>query len=179
MVYNPYYIGGGLTIQHQHYNYDSGINTLFISGLPDDVKPHEIHNLFRHRPSFDSCQLLYTGHGNQAVKQVSEANNDKYERAICQFYATRSYANHANYVQAMRKSLTEQFFAKAGFPCPSKINPSDHFLYCINSDFDIEIRLDLDPFNDLATSEIKVILVEKYKQSKYTERQNLRLQTSE
>lgn len=30
-----------------------------------------------------------------------------------------------------------QFFAEAGFPCPRKRNPSDHFLRCINSDFDI------------------------------------------
>lgn len=30
-----------------------------------------------------------------------------------------------------------QFFAEAGFPCPPRRNPSDHFLRCINSDFDI------------------------------------------
>lgn len=29
-----------------------------------------------------------------------------------------------------------QFFAQAGFPCPALRNPSDHFLRCINSDFD-------------------------------------------
>lgn len=29
-----------------------------------------------------------------------------------------------------------QFFAHAGFPCPALRNPSDHFLRCINSDFD-------------------------------------------
>lgn len=29
-----------------------------------------------------------------------------------------------------------QFFAKGGFPCPTRRNPSDHFLHCINSDFD-------------------------------------------
>ncbi|XP_038706520.1 protein WHI4 isoform X5 [Tripterygium wilfordii] len=45
-----------------------GVNTLFVSGLPDDVKAREIHNLFRRRPGFDSCQLKYTGRGNQGVK---------------------------------------------------------------------------------------------------------------
>jgi hypothetical protein len=29
-----------------------------------------------------------------------------------------------------------QFFAQAGFPCPALRNPSDHFLRCVNSDFD-------------------------------------------
>ncbi|KZV25876.1 ABC-2 type transporter family protein isoform 1 [Dorcoceras hygrometricum] len=32
--------------------------------------------------------------------------------------------------------MAVKFFADAGFPCPSKRNPSDHFLRCINSDFD-------------------------------------------
>ncbi|KAJ4835859.1 hypothetical protein Tsubulata_030117 [Turnera subulata] len=45
-----------------------GINTLFVSGLPDDVKAREIHNLFRRRPGFESCQLKYTGRGNQVVE---------------------------------------------------------------------------------------------------------------
>lgn len=29
-----------------------------------------------------------------------------------------------------------QFFALSGFPCPSLMNPSDHFLRTINKDFD-------------------------------------------
>ncbi|CAL1360748.1 unnamed protein product [Linum trigynum] len=45
----------------------NGINTLFVSGLPEDVKAREIHNLFRRRPGFDFCQLKYTGRGNQVV----------------------------------------------------------------------------------------------------------------
>ncbi|KAL0010154.1 hypothetical protein SO802_005262 [Lithocarpus litseifolius] len=69
--YDPYYL-----LQQppqpppQEYNNNkdrSGINTLFVSGLPDDVKAREIHNLFRRRPGFDSCQLKYTGRGNQVV----------------------------------------------------------------------------------------------------------------
>lgn len=48
----------------------SHINTLFVSGLPEDVKAREIHNLFRRRPGFDSCQLKYTGRGNQ-VRSLS------------------------------------------------------------------------------------------------------------
>eukprot|EP00250_Pteridium_aquilinum_P008328 c17855_g2_i1 orf=2-2017(-) len=29
-----------------------------------------------------------------------------------------------------------EFFAQAGFPCPPRRNPSDHFLRCVNSDFE-------------------------------------------
>ncbi|XP_057483890.1 ABC transporter G family member 15-like [Actinidia eriantha] len=70
-----------------------------------------------------------------------------------------------------------QFFAEAGFPCPSRRNPSDHFLRCINSDFDIvtatlkgsqrlrEVKKTSDPLMNLATVEIKAMLVEKYRWS--------------
>ncbi|XP_050232357.1 protein WHI4 [Mercurialis annua] len=53
----------------------NGINTLFVSGLPDDVKPREIHNLFRRRSGFDSCQLKYTGRGNQVVAFATFLNH--------------------------------------------------------------------------------------------------------
>lgn len=33
--------------------------------------------------------------------------------------------------------IWEKFFADAGFPCPTTRNPSDHFLMCINLDFDL------------------------------------------
>ncbi|XP_010269756.1 PREDICTED: ABC transporter G family member 15-like [Nelumbo nucifera] len=100
--------------------------------------------------------------------------------------------------------LAVQFFAEAGFPCPSRRNPSDHFLRCINSDFDVvtatligsqrilasrlaatmleveegfqtqEITTS-DPFRNLPTSEIKGVLIQKYKCSKYAIRARKRI----
>ncbi|KAL8545124.1 hypothetical protein ACS0TY_005353 [Phlomoides rotata] len=71
-----------------------------------------------------------------------------------------------------------QFFAEAGFPCPERRNPSDHFLRCINSDFDYvnaalmgsqRIRSDTKgSYNstmELPTAEIRARLLQKYQNS--------------
>ncbi|KAI6690134.1 hypothetical protein NL676_026962 [Syzygium grande] len=69
--YDPYYLAVAPPVPDYGAGFAGGekglINTLFVSGLPDDVKAREIHNLFRRRPGFDSCQLKYTGRGNQVV----------------------------------------------------------------------------------------------------------------
>ncbi|TYJ13676.1 hypothetical protein E1A91_A10G066400v1 [Gossypium mustelinum] len=65
--YDPYYLQ-----PDQDRNL---INTLFVSGLPDDVKAREIHNLFRRRAGFDYCQLKYTGRGNQVVAFATFLNH--------------------------------------------------------------------------------------------------------
>ena len=57
---DPYYVYAPRPDPHRQ-----GVLTLFVAGLPDDVKPREIHNLFSHRPGFDHCLLEYTGRGNQ------------------------------------------------------------------------------------------------------------------
>ncbi|KAK3205238.1 hypothetical protein Dsin_019284 [Dipteronia sinensis] len=78
--------------------------------------------------------------------------------------------------------LATKFFAEAGFPCPSRRNPSDHFLQCINSDFDdvravlieshriCETQNSFDPLRNLPTAEIKAMLVKKYRCSEYAAR---------
>ncbi|CAL0308726.1 unnamed protein product [Lupinus luteus] len=75
--FDPYYI------YHQHDR--TNINTLFISGLPDDVKAREIHNLFRRRPGFDACQLKYTGRGNQVVAFATFFNHQSAMAALHAF----------------------------------------------------------------------------------------------
>ncbi|KAH9713279.1 RNA-binding (RRM/RBD/RNP motifs) family protein [Citrus sinensis] len=60
---------------YHHQQQDNGINTLFVSGLPDDVRAREIHNLFRRKPGFDFCQLKYTGRGNQVVAFATFVNH--------------------------------------------------------------------------------------------------------
>ncbi|KAL6195978.1 hypothetical protein ACLB2K_031595 [Fragaria x ananassa] len=78
-----------------------------------------------------------------------------------------------------------EFFAKAGVPCPSRRNPSDHFLRCINSDFDKvtmnsshnirEVPNASEPLMNIATAEIKAMLVEKYSRSEYATSTRIRI----
>ncbi|KAG4399242.1 hypothetical protein AAZX31_08G192400 [Glycine max] len=72
--FDPFYL-------YQH-DEQSNINTLFVSGLPDDVKAREIHNLFRRRPGFDSCQLKYTGRANQVVAFATFFNHQSAMAAL-------------------------------------------------------------------------------------------------
>ncbi|CAH1452021.1 unnamed protein product [Lactuca virosa] len=76
--------------------------------------------------------------------------------------------------------LAIEFFSDAGIPCPSRRNPSDHFLRCINSDFDrinatlqgSQRQWDTKGICDTilscsTTAHIKGMLVHKFKSSKY------------
>ncbi|KAF3519368.1 hypothetical protein DY000_02059238 [Brassica cretica] len=89
-----------------------------------------------------------------------------------------------------------KFFGETGFPCPSRRNPSDHFLRCVNSDFDgitatvVESRRihdsslslyqetsnTLDPLDNMPTAEIRTTLVRKFKCSEYAVASRARIQ---
>ncbi|XP_020396957.1 ABC transporter G family member 12 isoform X1 [Zea mays] len=65
---------------------------------------------------------------------------------------------------------TNQFFALSGFPCPSLMNPSDHFLRTINKDFDKDIEEGLNGETKMTTAEAIDTLVNSYKASAYMEK---------
>ncbi|KAL8137876.1 hypothetical protein V2J09_003877 [Rumex salicifolius] len=72
-----------------------------------------------------------------------------------------------------------EFFDQTGFPCPTLRNPSDHFLRCINSDFDkvkatlkgsMKLRFEAsdDPLDKITTAEAIRTLVSSYAKSQYS-----------
>lgn len=75
-------------------------------------------------------------------------------------------------------SAAYEFFAQAGFPCPALRNPSDHFLRCINSDFDkvkatlkgsMKLRFEIndDPMEKVTTTEAIRTLIDHYRGSQF------------
>eukprot|EP01018_Ginkgo_biloba_P012579 Gb_34149 [translate_table: standard] len=80
--------------------------------------------------------------------------------------------------QCLPSCAYEQFFEQAGFPCPARRNPSDHFIRCINSDFD-RVKATMkgsyrlratemsDPLDKITTAQAIRILIDAYQSSEY------------
>ncbi|CAI0450159.1 unnamed protein product [Linum tenue] len=104
------------------------------------------------------------------------------------FFVVQTLRNIAKDGRTIISSIhqpSSEFFAQAGFPCLIRRNPSDHFLRCINSDFD-QIKLPLmgskqdmgkplESSTYLPTGEIKAMLIKQYKPSNYAAREKERI----
>ncbi|KAG8049909.1 hypothetical protein GUJ93_ZPchr0009g1953 [Zizania palustris] len=70
---------------------------------------------------------------------------------------------------------TSQFFSVSGFPCPSLMNPSDHFLRTINKDFDKDIEEGMDG-RRMSTAQAIDALVNSYESSAHLEKATRQIQ---
>ncbi|KAK1276924.1 hypothetical protein QJS04_geneDACA001582 [Acorus gramineus] len=56
----------GIPPPYHPHNSDE-VRTLFIAGLPEDVKSREIYSLFHEFPGYESCHLRSSGQSNQGI----------------------------------------------------------------------------------------------------------------
>jgi len=84
----------------------------------------EIFNLFDDMVLLAGGEAVYFGQATMAVKV----------RNLFQFYHSRR--QNYSFCMKLLNSLLVQFFADAGFPCPTRKNPPEHFLRCVSPEFD-------------------------------------------
>lgn len=73
----------------------------------------------------------------------------------------------------------QQFFDNTGFPCPEFRNPSDHYLWVINSDFDETVHDDIefgDSSRNMTVSQKVQLLVSSYSDSEVWKAVNIKIQ---
>mmetsp|Transcript_380 Transcript_380/g.646 ORF Transcript_380/g.646 Transcript_380/m.646 type:complete len:283 (+) Transcript_380:119-967(+) len=68
--------------QLSRYGNGEPVRTLFVRGLPNDVKPREIHNLFRPFPGFQSSSITYPGDRKTPVSFVVFKNQNSAVNAM-------------------------------------------------------------------------------------------------
>ncbi|KAF3957755.1 hypothetical protein CMV_017262 [Castanea mollissima] len=130
--------------------------------------------------------ITYSAHLRLPTKMTKEELNDIVEGTIIEM-GLQDCADSGETVYFGEAKMAIEFFAEAGFPCPSRRNPSDHFLRCVNSDFDIvtatlkgsqrlhDVPTSSDSLMNLPTAEIKARLTEKYRWSTYAKRAKTRI----
>ncbi|KAL9224349.1 hypothetical protein vseg_000392 [Gypsophila vaccaria] len=119
--------------------------------------------------------------GRTVIASIHQPSSEVFELFDCLYLLSGGKT-----VYFGKASESYEFFAQAGFPCPSLRNPSDHFLRCINSDFDkvkatlkgsMKLRSEAsdDALDKMAAAEAARILVSYYRssQSAYSARQRV------
>lgn len=84
----------------------------------------EIFNLFDDLVLLAAGETVYFGQATMAVKVT----------IFSTFYHSRR--KNFSFSMELLNFLLVQFFADAGFPCPIRKNPPEHFLRCVSPEFD-------------------------------------------
>jgi len=84
----------------------------------------EVFNLFDDLVLLAGGEAVYFGQATMAVKV----------RKLFEFYHWRRQSY--SFSVKLLTSLLVQFFADAGFPCPTRRNPPENFLRCVSPEFD-------------------------------------------
>lgn len=58
------------TLTHYIQGFPNEVRTLFIAGLPEDVMPREIYNLFREFPGYESSHLRTPTETSQVIYMI-------------------------------------------------------------------------------------------------------------
>ncbi|KAK9697065.1 hypothetical protein RND81_08G012700 [Saponaria officinalis] len=111
--------------------------------------------------------------GRTVIASIHQPSSEVFELFDCLYLLSGGKT-----VYFGQTSDSYEFFAEAGFPCPSLRNPSDHFLRCINSDFDkvkatlkgsmkLKFEASDDPLDKITTAEATRTLVSYYRSSQH------------
>lgn len=60
---------------YPHSSHDQ-VRTLFVAGLPDDIKPRELYNLFRECPGYQSSNLRPPTSSNNQVRRAPDRDHE-------------------------------------------------------------------------------------------------------
>ncbi|KVI02680.1 Nucleotide-binding, alpha-beta plait [Cynara cardunculus var. scolymus] len=73
-------------------SFQDEVRTLFIAGLPEDVKPREIYNLFREFPGYESCHLRSpSATQTQLVAGKLKIENALLKRLLFNFFMLKAF----------------------------------------------------------------------------------------
>ncbi|CAA6669549.1 unnamed protein product [Spirodela intermedia] len=109
--------------------------------------------------------------GRTVIASVHQPSNEVFD--LFDHLCLLSGGESSTSARHRKQSPIVKFFTHAGFPCPPLRNPSDHFLRCINSDFDkvgatLKSERGVDPPEEVTAAEATLRLIHLYNTSPYS-----------
>ncbi|KAH7674843.1 RNA binding protein (contains RRM repeats) protein [Dioscorea alata] len=119
------------------------VRTIFISGLPEDVKERELHNLLRWLPGFEASQINYKGeqpmgfalftmaqHAMAAKNALQDLVFDAETKSVLHtemakknLFVKRGVVNDSSSFDQSKRMRTGGDYTHAGYPSPSPFHP--------------------------------------------------------